>query len=130
PGVYPTTRRDIELFYNKSNAFEYGYWAYLLALVALVLAFGTGRRWLIGVGIGTLSLAVLLHSAGSIARCIIAERFAIQNQFEAMTGGSLFGVLVGMTVMLIEGQWLYGAAAAGVGFLISITATEPAIPGR
>lgn len=128
--AYPTTRRDIEHFYNRANAFEYGYWMYLLALVSLILAFGTGRKWLIGVGIATLSAAILLHGAGFVARCIIAERFAIQNQFESMTGVSLFGVLVGMGIMLAKRQWLYGAAAAGVGFLILVTATQTAIPGR
>jgi cytochrome c-type biogenesis protein CcsB len=128
--VYPTSRRTIEHFYNRANAFEYGYWAYLLALVSLILAFGTGRRWLIGVGIATLTMAILLHAAGFTARCIIAERFAIQNQFESMTGVSLFGVLVGTGVMLLKRQWLYGAAAAGVGFLILVTATQTAIPGK
>jgi cytochrome c-type biogenesis protein CcsB len=128
--VYPTTRRQIEHFYNRANAFEYGYWAYLLALVSLILAFGTGRRWLIGAGVAMLTLAILLHGAGFAARCIIAERFAIQNQFESMTGVSLFGALVGMAVMLVKRQWLYGAAAAGVGFLILVTATQTAIPGK
>lgn len=128
--VYPTTRRELEYFYNRSNAFEYGYWMYLIALVSLILAFGTGRRWLICTGIIALTLAILLHASGFIARCIIAERFAIQNQFESMTGVSLFGALVGMGIMLLRRQWLYGAAAAGVGFLILVTATQTAIPGR
>lgn len=130
PHVYPGTRRDIEWAYNTANAFEFGFWAYGFALVALLLAFGTGRKWLIGTGVALLGAAVLLHGFGFVTRCIIAERFAIQNQFESMTGLSLFGAIVGMGIMLARRQWLFGAAAAGVGFLVLITATQTAIPGR
>ncbi|HHN77458.1 MAG TPA: hypothetical protein ENK11_02120, partial [Phycisphaerales bacterium] len=42
PEQYPTTKRALELTYNRANAFEWGYWVYLLSLLALVLAFGTG----------------------------------------------------------------------------------------
>jgi cytochrome c-type biogenesis protein CcsB len=130
PQVYPTTRRDIEFAYNRANAFEYGYWLYALALISLMLAFGTQRRWLIGLGVGALALAVGFHAFGFITRCIIAERFAIQNQFESMTGISLFAAVVGLSIMLLRRQWLYGAAVAGVGFMVLMTATQTAIPGR
>jgi cytochrome c-type biogenesis protein CcsB len=128
--VYPRGRRTIEYAYNRSNAFEYGYWMYALSLLTLLLAFGTGRRWLVATGITTLTLALGLHAFGFITRCIIAERFAIQNQFESMTGLSLFACVVGMGIMLLKRQWLFGAAAAGVGFLVLVTATQTAIPGR
>lgn len=130
PQVYPTTRRSVEYVYNRVNAFEWGYWMYALALLTLILAFGTGRRPLIALGVSTLILAVGLHAFGFITRCIIAERFAIQNQFESMTGLSLFAATVGVVIMLLKRQWLYGAAAAGVGFLVLMTATQTAIPGR
>jgi cytochrome c-type biogenesis protein CcsB len=78
---------------------------------------------------GVLALAFALHAFGFIARCLIAERFAIQNQFESMTGLSLFGVIVGVGIMLVRRQWLFGAAAAGVGFLVLVTATQARIPG-
>jgi len=130
PEVYPSIRRDIEYSYNRANAFEWGYWVYALSLLSLVLAFGTGRRWLVALGVSTLVLALALHSFGFVTRCIIAERFAIQNQFESMTGLSLFGTVVGLTIMLLKRQWLFGAAAAGVGFLVLMTATQAAIPGQ
>jgi len=122
--------RDLELLYNKTNAFEWGFWAYALALVTLMLAFGTGRRTLAWLGSGFLVLAVGLHGFGFVSRCLIAERFAIQNQFESMTGLSLFAALVGLGIMLARRQWLFGAASAGVGFLVLITATQTAIPGQ
>ncbi len=129
PENYPQGRRSLEAAYNRVNAFEWGYWLYALALLALLLAFGTGRKWLAIAGVLTLAAAIGMHGFGFIARCIIAERFAIQNQFESMTGLSLFAALVGSVIMLIRRQWLFGAAAAGVGFMVLLTATQTGIPG-
>lgn len=129
PDVYPGSRRDLELTYNRSNAFAWGAWVYLVSLIMLVLAFGSGRKWLVVGGMGALVLAIALHAFGFTARCLIAERFAIQNQFESMTGVSLFAALVGLGIMLWRRQWLFGAAAAGAGFLILTGATQMGIPG-
>ena len=129
PEMYPTTRRALERWYNASSPFEYGYWLYFLSLVSLLLAFGTGRRWLRVLGVAFLVGAVGMHGAGFVARCLIAERFAIQNQFESMTGLSLFATLVGLGIMLLRRQYLFGAAAAGVGFMVLIVATQTGIPG-
>jgi len=129
PEIYPTTRRSLELTYNRVNAFEWGFWAYFFALVSLLLAFGTGRIWLARAGVVLVVLALGLHAFGFVSRCLIAERFAIQNQFESMTGLSLFAVIVGVCIMLARRQWLFGAAAAAVGFLVLITATQAKIPG-
>ncbi|MBC7772137.1 MAG: hypothetical protein H7210_06565, partial [Pyrinomonadaceae bacterium] len=100
PETYPTTRREVERLYNAVNPFEWGYWMYCLSLISLLLAFGTGRKWLVGVGITTLFAAIGLHVFGFASRCYIAERLAIQNQFESMTGLSLGATLVGTVVML------------------------------
>lgn len=127
--VYPQGRRSIELAYNRSNAFEWGYWTYGVSLLMLLLAFGTGRRWLVAGGMVLLLAAIGLHGFGFVTRCFIAERFAIQNQFESMTGVSLFAALVGLGAMLVRRQWLFGAAAAGTGFLVLIMATQTGIPG-
>lgn len=130
PGTHPESRRTLELAYNRMNAFEWGYWAYALSLVALLIAFGTGRRWLAWTGSALLVGAIGLHATGFVLRCIIAERFAIQNQFESMTGLSLFAAVVGAAIMLARRQWLFGAAAAATGFLVLITATQTDMPGR
>ncbi len=127
--VYPTTSRQLEVFYNRLNAFEWGYWAYFVSLVLLLLAFGIGRTWLAQAGVVVLALALALHATGFILRCMIAERFAIQNQFESMTGVSLFAATVGTIVMILRRQWLFGAAAAAVGFMVLLTATQTGIPG-
>lgn len=127
---YPASRRSLELAYNRSGAFEWGMWAYFFSFLTLILGFGTGRRWLLNIGIAALVLAIALHGLGFVARCIIAERFAIQNQFESMTGLSLFAAIVGFVILVSKRQYLFGAAAAGVGFLVLITATQTAIPGQ
>jgi cytochrome c-type biogenesis protein CcsB len=127
---YPAGKRALEAAYNRAHAFEWGSWLYALALVTLLLAFGTRRRWLVWAGVGALAGALAMHGFGFIARCVIAERFAIQNQFESMTGLSLFATLVGTVIMLLRRQWLFGAAAAGVGFMILLTATQTGIPGK
>lgn len=127
--VYPTGKRSLESLYNRINAFEWGYWIYLVSLVSLVLAFGTGRRWLVTIGVATLVAAIVLHGLGFGLRWAIAERFPIQNQFESMTGVSLFAAIVGFVAMIWKRQWLFGAAAAATGFMVLITATETGIPG-
>lgn len=130
PETHPVSRARMELAYNNGDFFDIGMWAYGLSFLALVLAFGTGRRWLIGAGVGLLVGAVLLHAIGFTLRCLVAERFAIQNQFESMVGLSLFAAVVAVGLMLVKRQWLFGAAAAGVGFLVLIAATQTAIPGQ
>ncbi len=130
PGTHPQSRRALEMAYNRVNAFEWGYWLYLLSLVSLLIAFGTGRRWLAWTGSVLLVGAIGLHATGFVLRCIVAERFAIQNQFESMTGLSLFAAVVGGAIMLARRQWLFGAAAAATGFLVLITATQTDMPGR
>ena len=130
PGVVSADRANLELLYNRTKPFEYGYWAYFLAALLLLLSFGTGRKWLRVGGVALLFVAVGLHAAGFIARCIIAERFAIQNQFESMTGLSLFASVLGTGIMLAKRQWLFGAASAMVGFVVLIAATQLGIPGQ
>lgn len=130
PETQQAASPGLEAVYNKVNAFEWGYWIYLLSLVALILAFGTGRKTLAMIGVALLFVALALHGFGFTLRSLIAERFAIQNQFESMTGLSFFAAVVGAALMLWKKQWLYGAAAAGTGFLILITATTTGIPGE
>lgn len=130
PAVYPDSRRSLELAYNRAAPFEYGMWIYLVSLVSLVLAFGTGRRWLLLLGSALLVLGVSVHAGGFAMRCVIAERFAIQNQFESMTGLSLFAAVVGLGLLALRRQALFGAASAAVGFLALIGATQTDMPGQ
>jgi cytochrome c-type biogenesis protein CcsB len=130
PEVYPGSRRGLELTYNEVKPFEWGMWLYLGSFVSLVLAFGTGRRWLVFVGLGFLALALGFHGFGFITRSVLAERLAIQNQFESMTGLSFFAAIVASGIMALRRQWLFGAAAAAVGFMVLTAATQTGIPGQ
>ncbi len=128
-GSYPTTSRQVEALYNTSHPFEWGYWLYFLALLTLLLGFGTGRKGLTQAGLAVFVLAVAMHAFGFGTRCVIAERFAIQNQFESMTGLSLFGAIVALALAAFLRQPIYAAAGAGLGFLALIGATQTGIPG-
>ena len=128
--LYPAGRADLELAYNRANAFEWGMWVYVLSAVVLITAVSTGRTRLALFGGGLLFVAIALHAVGFTLRCIIAERFAIQNQFESMTGLSLFAALLGAGLMVGRRQPLFGAAAAVTGFLVLVTATQTPIPGK
>ncbi len=130
PGSYPSDRMALEVTHNRAGAFNWGMWLYALAFISLILAFGTGRKALAWGGTTLLIAAIGMHSFGFVTRCVLAERFAIQNQFESMTGVSLFAALVGTTLMVARRQWLFGAASAGVGFLVLIAASQDVIPGR
>lgn len=130
PQVYPTTRRSLESLYNSAHFFDYGMWLYCFATLFLLLAFGTGRPWLSRTGMVLLIAAVVLHAAGFGIRSYIAERYSIQNQFESMTGVSLFAAIVGLSLMVLKKQQIFAAAAAGVGFLVLIAATQTGIPGK
>jgi cytochrome c-type biogenesis protein CcsB len=130
PGTYPTTRRSLEAFYNKANLFEWGMWLYAVAMLALMLAFGTGRSWLRYSGVALLLLAVAAHFTAFGLRSYIAERYAIQNQFESMTGVSLFAAIVGLGLLVFKRQMIFAAAAAGTGFLVLCVATQTGIPGK
>ncbi len=127
---YPGFTRRLEAAYNRARPFEWGAWMYCAALVTLLLAFGTGRRWLIVAGVGALGAAVAVHALGFGARWAIAERLPIQNQFESMTGLALGGAIVALIIMLVKRQWLFGAAGALAGFLTLLAATQAGIPGE
>lgn len=130
PEMYPGARRAIERIYNTSSPFEWGMWLYAAAFLGLIIAFGTGRPWLKNLGTGLLVAAIVVHLVGFGARCFIAERYTIQNQYESMTGVSLFAALFGLGMMLFKRQMIFAAAAAGVGFLVLVTATQLPIPGK
>ncbi len=130
PITYPGVRRDVELWYNRAKPFEWGAWLYAGSLVLILLGMATGRAPLRVGGVALLGAAVLVHAIGFAARCYVAERYSIQNQFESMTGVSLFAALVGLGLLVFKRSQVFAAAAAGAGFLILITATQTGIPGQ
>lgn len=125
----PAWRAQLELLYNGGNNFIFGYTFYFLALVALLVAFGTGRLGLHRLGVALLLLGLLVHVLGFSIRWLLAERIPIQNQFESMWGLSLGACLFATILMFARRQPIFGVAAAGVGFLALMAATLRGIPG-
>lgn len=125
----PAWRGQLEMLYNGGNNFIFGYTFYFLALVALLVAFGTGRLGLHRLGVGLLLLGLSVHVLGFAIRWLLAERIPIQNQFESMWGLSLGACLFATILMFARRQPIFGVAAAGVGFLALMAATLKGIPG-
>ncbi|MCC6907975.1 MAG: cytochrome c biogenesis protein CcsA [Phycisphaerales bacterium] len=125
----PAWRGQLERLYNGGNNFIFGYTFYFLALVALLIAFGTGRITLQRLGVGLLLAGLAIHLTGFVIRWVLAERIPIQNQFESMWGLSLGACLFATITMFVRRQPIFGVAAAGVGFLALMAATLKGIPG-
>lgn len=118
PETYPSSlRRSAELWYNRTGKFTVGFWAYFLAAVLLLIALATGRRRLVTLGSAALVLGVLLHTAGIVVRMILADRnwLPLHNQYESFVALAWFGVLVGLALMLLRRQLIFGPAAAALG---------------
>ncbi len=126
----PAWRRTLETLYNGSGKYMLGYILYFLALITLLIALGTGRAALRRVGIACLLGGLSIHLALFVVRWILAERIPIQNQFESMLGLCLGACLFGTITMFVKRQTIFGAAAAGVGFLTLMTAVLSAVPGK
>jgi cytochrome c-type biogenesis protein CcsB len=129
PGTYPAGwQRELELLYNNLAKFTIGYIGYGLATLTLILAFLIGRGWLIRLGVGLLIGGFGVHLTGVIVRGLLSGRFPIHNQFESFISLTLFAVVVGLIVMLVRRQWLFGAAAGALGTASLLLANLMPIP--
>lgn len=126
----PAWRTKLEEMYNGEGKFIAGYTMYFLALLMLLISFGTGWKTVSRLGMALLLGGLALHAAMFAARWILAERIPIQNQFESMMGLCLGAVLCGTILMFVRRQPVFGAATGAVGFLTLLVATTAGIPGR
>ncbi|MEM6552865.1 MAG: cytochrome c biogenesis protein CcsA, partial [Planctomycetota bacterium] len=116
PTTYPEpTRRAVEVMYNRTGRYAMGWLLFAAAAVCMILAASTGRRLAIGFGVGLLGLGMLTQLAGLVTRTVISGRWPIHNQYESFMAIAFFAVAFGFALTLIKRQWLFGAAAAGVG---------------
>ncbi|MFA9479860.1 cytochrome c biogenesis protein CcsA [Phycisphaerales bacterium AB-hyl4] len=129
--TYPASfQLQVESVYNATSRFTIGFWVYLLATVALLVAFATRRRWIANTGLVLLVVGFLVHSGGIAARTILTERWPIHNQYESFIAVAWFAVLLGLVLMLVRRQWLFGAAAAALGSATLLTAHMIQIPSH
>ena len=113
PAVHPATypgawRLNAEWIYNRTEKFTLGWVAYLMATLALLVAFYTQRRGLGLFGIACLGAGFLVHTAGMIVRGVLSGRWPIHNQFESFMAIAWFAVLVGLVLMIVKRQWMFG----------------------
>ncbi|MFW6344890.1 MAG: hypothetical protein ACOC0M_00945, partial [Halomonas sp.] len=131
PQTYPSSlRRGIEAIYNGSLRYVLAWGGYFVATVALILAFATGRRWVVGIGIAALVFAWLVNTLTFAARALLSGRWPIHNQYESFIAIAWFAVGVGVVLMIVKRQWLFGAAAAALGFASMLFADTVPIPSR
>jgi cytochrome c-type biogenesis protein CcsB len=77
-----------------------------------------------------LSVGLLSHTASIFVRMVLSGRnwLPIHNQYESYIAIAWFAVLLGFVVMLARRQWIFGAAAAAVGFVTMLVANTMPIP--
>jgi cytochrome c-type biogenesis protein CcsB len=131
PQTYPSrTMRYAEFLYNRTQRFTFGYIAYGIATLLLLIAMGTQRKLLIRSGIGFLLLGFVIHTAGFAVRGYISGRWPIHNQFESFIALAWFACLIGIVLMFIKKQWMFGAAAAALGTTALLFANTVEIPSH
>ncbi len=131
PTSYPAAwLREAESLYNATGRFTVGYGAYFLSTLTLLIAMGTQRRTLAGLGVGLLAIGFATHTVSIIVRMLLAGRWPIHNQFESFMAISWFAALVGLVLMAIRKQWLFGAAAAALGGCALLLANTVPIPSN
>ncbi|QDU72092.1 cytochrome c biogenesis protein [Mucisphaera calidilacus] len=129
PETYPPQwKLDVEHIYNATARFTIGYLGYLFGGVLLLLAFATGRPWLIRTGAVLGIAGFIIHTLGILARIALTNRWPIHNQFESFIAVTWFAVLVGLVLMWYHRAWLYGAAASALGAASLMVANTFDIP--
>ncbi|MEM6459181.1 MAG: cytochrome c biogenesis protein CcsA [Planctomycetota bacterium] len=131
PATYPAGYRlDLEYLYNVTGKFTIGYWLYAVSTLSLILALGTGRRWLLATGVVLLVVGLAAHTGSFAIRAVLSGRWAIHNQYESFIAISLFAVAVGVVFMFLKKLWVVGAAAAAMGAVSLMVANLWAIPSH
>jgi len=131
PETYPATwKRSAERLYNATHKFTIGYVGYAFGTILLLIAFAVQRRWLIHAGVTLFLLGFAVHTLGITVRGLLAGRWPIHNQYESYIAVIWVAVLVGLILMFVKRQWLFGAAASAVGAAALLFANTVDIPSR
>ncbi|MFW6059699.1 MAG: cytochrome c biogenesis protein [Phycisphaeraceae bacterium] len=131
PETYPPSwKLTLESIYNATHKFTIGYVAYLLGTITLLIAFAVGRRWITTTGAALALGGFAVHTAGMLVRGVLSGRWPIHNQFESFIAITWFAVGVGLVLMFVRRQWLFGAAAAALGTCSLLLANMVEIPSN
>ncbi|MEM7681423.1 MAG: cytochrome c biogenesis protein CcsA [Planctomycetota bacterium] len=116
PQAYPSeARRAVEVLYNRGGRYAFGWAAYAMGAVSLLLAASTRRVGPATIGSLLLALGLVLHLANILTRTFLSGRWPIHNQYESFIAVAFFAVLVGAVLMWARRQWVFGVAAGAVG---------------
>ncbi len=115
--TYPSERlRRLERLYNRTNQFTLVWIGYAAALVLLIVAAASGRKWPWSVALGVFSASTLVMLAGFVVRWLISGRAwylpPIMNQFEAVIGSALLGAIVAIVLELAWRKSYFAIAAS------------------
>jgi ABC-type transport system involved in cytochrome c biogenesis permease subunit len=99
--VYPSTgQREMEASYSRMNAFTWGYWIYLTALIFCIMAMTTGWRAVHWIAMLFFLSAVGIHAYAVGMRWGILGRIPVANMFEAVTTSALIASVMALALEL------------------------------
>ncbi len=113
---------DLELLYNRAEAFYraqlfYG-WAFLLCLLAMM----TGRRWPGRLALGAVLLALLLHTLGIVWRMMVMGRPPMTNLYATFVFVAWMCVVLGLAVEWLQRNSLGTLISSGGGLALLLVA--------
>jgi cytochrome c-type biogenesis protein CcsB len=135
PQHYPTsTKRTVELWYNRSFNGTLIAFVYFLAMVLfLMVAVGVAKKngKVQHLALGIFATALALHVTVSLIRWWLAGRIPIQNQFESVLGAACLGCVVGVILESFKRNGIFGVAFSFVGFIaMTVCLASPYVFGE
>lgn len=99
PNAYANpTHMKVEVHFNEFHPFLWSAVAYGLSLVLFILAWIVGRNWLHTIGLGALSVGLLLHIYGFSLRVYLTGHPPVTNMYETVVwvafGAVIFSIIL------------------------------------
>ena len=110
------TAVTLELLYNRTYRFTIAWIGFAVAMLLLILAAATGKRWPRQVGLALLGVSTIVLGVGIGIRWMLSGREwylpPIMNQFEAVMGSALLAAAGGFLIELLWKRNYVGLAGA------------------
>jgi len=129
PEKYPSDSQiNRELWYNAFHPFRKAWIIYLLSALVLVLGNVLKKKSIQGVGMGLVSLGMIINVSGFVIRCVIAGRPPVSNMYESVIWVSSGMVFFGLIFSAVFRKTSIMAAALVPGIIGMIVADSlPAV---
>jgi len=117
PKLCPARRaRELERFYNRTAHSAIVLAGFAVSLGLLIVAMGTGLRWMRLAGMGAFGLSTLAMVAAFVVRWLVSGRAwylpPIMNQFEAVIGSAMLAAVLAFALELAWKRGFFALAAA------------------